>query len=149
MQPDDDNLHDLPLEILHCLFEAFDPAALVSLALTNKGYPFLISSWLNKPRNLTIGTDLSKVSPGSQLKFICGNLAQGSLHHERKETAAVLREWQTKQLRQQGKLAEKDLVEWNVCNRCLKFKKQHVARCTRCTGVTCENFICSFDCLLS
>ena len=149
MDLDRDVLNNLPLEILHCLFEAFDPDTLISLALANKSYLFLVSDWIDKPPTITASGVPHKASPGSQLKFLCGNLAKARTHQHGKEAAAVLRKWQTRHLKEQGKLEEKELAEWNVCNRCLRFKKQHKIRCTRCTGLTCESFICSFDCAIT
>ena len=145
--PHQDTLASLPLEIVYCLFEACEPSILISLALTNKNYLLLLSTWLDKRRTLASkGTD-HEITPGTQFRFLCQEVGQVKDRIARKEAAAILRDWQTKLLTIQGELNGQELTDWNVCNGCLRFKKQHKVSCKRCSAATCQYFICNRYCL--
>ena len=145
--PRPDTLAGLPLDIIYCFFEACEPAILISLALTNKSYLYLLSTWLDKQRTLASKSAEPKITLGAHFKFLRQSLGQVRDRVARKEAAAILRSWQTSLLTAQGDLDGQELLEWNVCNGCLQFKKQHSVSCTRCLGATCENFICDRYCV--
>lgn len=142
-----DTLAKLPLDVVFCLFETFDPALLISLALTNKNNLSLLSTWLDKHHALSVSNMEGETSPGTQFKFLCQTLGQVKDRQARKQSAAVLRNWQTTLLATRGEVDEQELGDWNVCNGCLRFKKQHTVGCARCLGATCENFICNRYCI--
>ena len=143
-----DGLAGLPLEIVYCLFEAFEPAALLSLALTNKTNLALLATWLDRQHILAATNGDRSIPPGTQFRFLCQKLGQVKDRRARKQAATILRRWQTRVLTEQGRLCGQELVAWNVCNGCLKFKKQHTVSCTQCpVGATCENFICQRYCI--
>ena len=142
-----DAIASLPLDVVYCLFEAFDPSAILGLALTNKVNLALLATWHDKKRSLNSANGDEDIAIGTQFKYLCRVLGQVKDRKARKQAAMILRRWQARVLTEQGQLCQEELADWNVCNGCLRFKKQHAVSCTQCQGPTCENFICHRYCI--
>ena len=142
-----DELAGLPLDVVYCLFDAFEPATLLSFALTNKNNLLLLSCWLDKHGDILKSNVERAISAATHFRLLCQTVGQVKDRVARKQIAAILRDWQTKLLTERGELNGRELADWNVCNGCLRFKKQHSISCTRCQGPTCENFVCNPYCV--
>ena len=139
-------LSQLPVELIYCLFEECEPSALISFALTSTSNLMMLTKWLDTTHALNGNHE--EVHPGTRFSFLVEHLRRTKGPQGRREAASILRRWQHRALTEQGIMSSQEISQWNVCNGCLKFRTQHKTACTRCSGDTCEHFLCSIYCAL-